>query len=85
MIDNSDVSLHSGKYDLKTLMTLGKIPASDILLQLIGTKLPGIDFVGLAKSMGCEAVRVERPQDLTPRLTAALESPVPYLVDVAVV
>ena len=30
--------------------------------QLIGTKLPGIDFVGLARSMGCEAVRVERPQ-----------------------
>ena len=53
--------------------------------QLIGTKLPGIDFVSLAKSMGCDAVRVERPQDLAPKLTAALESPVPYLVDVAVV
>ena len=53
--------------------------------QLIGTKLPGIDFVGLARSLGCEAVRVERPQDLGTRLTAALQSPVPYLVDVAVV
>jgi benzoylformate decarboxylase len=53
--------------------------------QLVGTKLPGIDFVGLARSMGCEAVRVERPQDLSSKLTAALESPVPYLVDVAVV
>jgi benzoylformate decarboxylase len=52
--------------------------------QLVGAKLPGIDFVGLARSLGCEAVRVERPQDLGPRLTAALRSPVPYLVDVAV-
>ena len=52
--------------------------------QLVGTKLPGIDFVGLARSMGCEAVRVERPQDLGQTLTAALQSPVPYLVDVAV-
>jgi thiamine pyrophosphate-dependent acetolactate synthase large subunit-like protein len=53
--------------------------------QLVGTKLPGIDFVGLARSMGCEAVRVERPHDLSSMLTAALQSPVPYLVDVAVV
>ena len=52
--------------------------------QLVGTQLPGIDFVGLARSMGCEAVRVERPQDLGETLTAALQSPVPYLVDVAV-
>ena len=51
--------------------------------QLVGTKLPGIDFVGLARSLGCEAVRVERPQDLNATLTAALQSPVPYLVDVA--
>jgi benzoylformate decarboxylase len=53
--------------------------------QLVGTKLPGIDFVGLARSIGCEAVRVERPQDLSAKLTAALQSPVPYLVDVTVV
>jgi benzoylformate decarboxylase len=53
--------------------------------QLIGTKLPGIDFVGLARSLGCEAVRVERPDDLGTELTTALQSPVPYLVDVAVV
>ena len=58
---------------------------SDLISPPKDTKLPGIDFVGLARSMGCEAVRVERPQDLGPKLTAALESPVPYLVDVAVV
>jgi benzoylformate decarboxylase len=53
--------------------------------QLVGAKLPGIDFVGLAHSMGCEAVRVEQPMDLETALTTALQSPVPYLVDVAVV
>jgi len=55
------------------------------ITELVGTKLPGIDFVGLARSLGCEAVRVERPQDLAPGLRAALQSAVPYLVDVAVV
>jgi benzoylformate decarboxylase len=55
------------------------------ITQLIGTKLPGIDFTGLARSLGCEAVRVERSQDLGPALTTALQSTVPFLVDVAVV
>jgi benzoylformate decarboxylase len=54
------------------------------ITQLVGTKLPGIDFVGLARSMGCDAARVERPQDLRSTLARALQSPTPYLVDVAV-
>lgn len=54
------------------------------ITQLVGTKLPGIDFVGLARSLGCEAARVERPSDLRSALTTALQSPAPYLVDVAV-
>jgi benzoylformate decarboxylase len=54
------------------------------ITQLVGTKLPGIDFVALACSLGCQAVRVERPQDLAGALTGALESKGPYLVDVAV-
>lgn len=52
--------------------------------QLVGTKLPGIDFVGLACALGCKGVRVEKPQDLGAALTSALESPVPFLVDVIV-
>jgi benzoylformate decarboxylase len=52
--------------------------------QLIGTKLPGLDFVGLAKALGCTGARVERPEELAPTLTAALQSPAPFLVDVAV-
>jgi benzoylformate decarboxylase len=54
------------------------------ITQLVGTQLPGIDFVGLACSLGCRAVRVERPDALAPALTTALASPVPFLVDVAV-
>jgi benzoylformate decarboxylase len=52
--------------------------------QLIGTKLPGLDFVGLAKALGCTGARVERSADLAPALTTALQSPQPFLVDVAV-
>jgi benzoylformate decarboxylase len=54
------------------------------ITQLVGTKLPGIDFVGLARSMGCEAVRVAQSRDLRATLTTALRSPRPCLVDVAV-
>jgi benzoylformate decarboxylase len=53
--------------------------------QLVGAKLPGIDFVGLARSFGCQGVRVDRPHELASALSTALQSPVPYLVDVAVV
>jgi benzoylformate decarboxylase len=50
----------------------------------IGTEVRGIDFVGLARSLGCEGVRVERPHDLAPALTTALHSPLPTVVDVVV-
>jgi hypothetical protein len=39
VIDNVDIPLHRGHYDLDTLKTLGKVAASDTLLQLVGTKL----------------------------------------------
>jgi benzoylformate decarboxylase len=52
--------------------------------QLIGTKLPGLDFVGLAKAMGCAGARVERADDLAAEHRQALASEKPYLLDVAV-
>ncbi|HJZ71908.1 MAG TPA: thiamine pyrophosphate-dependent enzyme [Vicinamibacterales bacterium] len=52
--------------------------------RLVGTKLPGIDFVGLASALGCTGVRIERPQDLAPALSRALQSSVPIVVDVLV-
>jgi benzoylformate decarboxylase len=63
---------------------LSEFSAHFNIKQLIGTKLPGIDFTGLACSLGCRARRVEQPADLAPALTEALQSPVPFLVDVAV-
>jgi benzoylformate decarboxylase len=52
--------------------------------QLIGTKLPGLDFVGLARSMGCGAARVEQAGDLERALREALQSSTPFVLDVAV-
>lgn len=52
--------------------------------QLIGTRLPGLDFVGLARAMGCTGARVERAGELAPVLRDALNSAGPFLVDVAV-
>jgi len=54
------------------------------ITDLVGTRLGGIDFVGLARSLGCTGVRVEHPEELAPSLSAALRSPMPSLVDVAV-
>jgi len=63
---------------------LSEFTAHFNIKQLIGTKLPGLDFVGLAKAMGCTGARVERAQDLTSALKNALQSPKPFLLDVAV-
>ena len=63
---------------------LSEFTAHFNIKQLIGTKLPGLDFAGLAKAMGCEAARVERAQDLTSALQDALQSQKPFLLDVAV-
>jgi benzoylformate decarboxylase len=54
------------------------------LPQTVGTELPGIDFVGLARAQGCDAVRVERAADLAGTLRTALDARRPTLVEVAV-
>jgi benzoylformate decarboxylase len=50
----------------------------------IGTEVRGIDFVGLARSLGCDAVRIEDPRELAQTLRAAFQTPGPILVDVVV-
>ncbi len=50
----------------------------------VGTRLPEIDFVGLARAQGCSGVRVERSQDLAGVLRDALRSTGPMIVDVQV-
>jgi benzoylformate decarboxylase len=52
--------------------------------QIVGTRLDGIDFAGLACSLGCTGQRVAKPEELAPVLTSALQSPGPSLVDVVV-
>jgi benzoylformate decarboxylase len=51
---------------------------------LIGTTLPGLDFVGLAKALGCAGARVERADDLKEALAEALRSATPFVLDVAI-
>ena len=63
---------------------LSEFTAHFNIKQLIGTKLPGLDFVGLAKAMACDGARVERAQDLARALREALASPRPFVLDVAV-
>jgi benzoylformate decarboxylase len=64
---------------------LSEFSAHFNITALVGTRLPGIDFVGLARSLGCEATRVECSQELAPALRTALQSEGPSLVDVKVV
>ncbi|WP_300256963.1 benzoylformate decarboxylase [Bradyrhizobium sp.] len=49
-----------------------------------GLELPGIDFVKLAESMGCEALRVTKAADLPEALKRALSSDGTSLVEIVV-
>jgi len=45
-------------------------------------ELPGLDFLSLAASFGCEAVRVTEPWELPGALSTAVRSGAPMLIDV---
>ncbi|MFT8246716.1 benzoylformate decarboxylase [Roseomonas sp. BN140053] len=49
-----------------------------------GIELPGLDFVSIARGMGCEAVRVTEPDAVEAALATALAAPGPRLVEVVV-
>lgn len=51
---------------------------------LVGTELPDIDFVALARGLGCDGVNVGRAQDLRGALINALQTTGPMLVEVDV-
>ncbi len=51
---------------------------------LQGTALPGIDFVGLAKSLGCDALHISDPAQLAQGLRTALAARRPTLVEIDV-
>jgi benzoylformate decarboxylase len=45
---------------------------------------PPVDFTGLAKSLGCEAMRITDPKDLKPALASAFKRPGAKLIEVMV-
>jgi len=49
-----------------------------------GTELPGIDFVAIARGLGCSALRVELPSELEPALARAFHSTGPVLIETTV-
>jgi benzoylformate decarboxylase len=49
-----------------------------------GLELPGIDFVALAGSLGCPAVRITAPGHLEDALVRAIGDGSPWLIDVVV-
>jgi benzoylformate decarboxylase len=49
-----------------------------------GFDLPGLDFVALAKGMGCDARQIARPEEIAGALESAWERTSPFLIDVSV-
>jgi benzoylformate decarboxylase len=49
-----------------------------------GVDLPGLNFVSIAKGMGCEGTKVEKHEDLGEAIKTALASATPVVVDVCV-
>ncbi len=51
---------------------------------LVGVDVPGIDFVALARSLGCEAAKVESADGLDGALKTALGAAGPFLLEIMV-
>jgi benzoylformate decarboxylase len=74
--------LNNGRYAaLEELAPVFGFGAGDAVQ---GTKLPGLDFAGLARAEGCEASRVATASDLQASLARALQSPRPFVLEVEV-
>ncbi|MBV9735835.1 MAG: benzoylformate decarboxylase [Acidisphaera sp.] len=73
------VILRNGRYE--ALHQFGKLFG---LPETVGTMLPGLDFVDLARGQGFQAFRIERAQELAEALRPAYGSDRPTLIEVAV-
>jgi benzoylformate decarboxylase len=74
--------LNNGRYAaLEELAPVFGFGAGDAVQ---GTKLPGLDFAGLARAEGCEASRVATASELQASLARALQSPRPFVLEVEV-
>ncbi|HVW40048.1 MAG TPA: benzoylformate decarboxylase [Amycolatopsis sp.] len=72
ILDNAE---YGAVREQATVTGKGKVPGAD---------LGGIDFCGLARSMGCDARYVELPDELEPAIRKALASGTPTLVHVRI-
>ncbi len=63
---------------LKSFAELGKTRG------VPGLDLPGLDIVSLATGYGCDARRVEQPEELTEALRAGMAADVPTVLEVAI-
>jgi len=54
------------------------------MTKAVGSDLPGLDFLSIAKGHGCHAVRVEKAEELEQVLRDSLGLTQPTLVDVIV-
>ncbi|MET0533814.1 MAG: thiamine pyrophosphate-dependent enzyme, partial [Steroidobacter sp.] len=73
------VIIKNGGYD-----ALSEFGSHFGMRELPGVELPGLDFCGLARSQGIQAIRVARADELDAALLAAFESRSPMLVEVNV-
>lgn len=74
--------INNGRYAaLKRFAGVLKFPADS---KLVGTELPGLDFVSLAKSYGCPAIRIETTGELERELKAAIDGDGPMLLEIVV-
>jgi benzoylformate decarboxylase len=73
------VIIRNGRY-----LALEEFGAHFGLTQTVGTRLPALDFVALARGHGIEGVKVSRPDELEGALRAGLAAGRPTLVEVMV-
>ena len=73
------IVVNNGSYQ-----ALEKFAAVFQIQDLVGTRLPGLDFAGLGNSLGCPAQQVVKAEDLEAVLRAALAADGPNLVEVKV-
>ena len=52
--------------------------------QPFGTEFPRVDFVAIARAMGCDGIRVEREEQVEKALRCALLANRPFLIDVII-
>ncbi len=72
---------NAGYAAMKRFAGVFNFPADEAIQ---GTKLPGIDFIALAKAHGCPAIQVTSPADLADAIQQGLDTKGPMLIEAVV-